>query len=133
MMYSATAHYRPDAADSDVEFAALLPSGGHLVHIDEDDQPGQAYTVTLFHQFKCLDLIRKDYIASQEPSTLTKHCLTYLRQTILCRPSLGLESTKNSRATAVRTYEAVCKDWTEVYKEAERNHMVYEEWRKKGE
>ncbi len=46
------------------EFRHSLPSGGHLVWVlpnVEDDHPGdpQPYTVTLFHQLKCLDILRQ--------------------------------------------------------------------------
>ncbi|RDB25882.1 Oxidase ustYa [Hypsizygus marmoreus] len=130
LRYSATTRYQLDNADSAAEFVSLLPNGQHTVYIDDDEGPAQPYTVTLFHQLKCLDIIRRDYISppAHPLSSTTRHCLNYLRQTILCRPNIGLESTKNSQGTAARSYESVCADWSEVYKEAERNHAVYHEW-----
>ncbi|KAK0473979.1 hypothetical protein IW261DRAFT_1502591 [Armillaria novae-zelandiae] len=56
---------------------------------------------------------------------LTQHCLTYLHQTILCRPYLGLEVTKNVGATAKKSREMVCRDWEVIYREAERNWAAY--------
>ncbi|KAK0493285.1 hypothetical protein EDD18DRAFT_1179284 [Armillaria luteobubalina] len=124
----ATVRYGMEGSESDEEFAKLLPSGGHIVHISPSNSVDdvEAYTVTLFHQLKCLDIIRKEY-GETHPSTpeLTQHCLTYLHQSILCRPYLGLEVTKNVVATARKSREMVCRDWEAVYEEAERNQAAY--------
>jgi len=127
MRYSATTRYQLDDMNSASEFAHLLPSGGHTVRVDDEDGPARVYTVTLFHQLKCLDIIRQGYILPplEDLPALAHHCLNYLHQTILCRPSLGIESTKNFRGGAVRSYETVCNDWSAVYDEAERNHASY--------
>ncbi|THU88475.1 hypothetical protein K435DRAFT_679731, partial [Dendrothele bispora CBS 962.96] len=136
MHYSETTHYQLDHMDSNHEYAKLLPSGQHLVTVDDDSGVTKNYTVTLFHQMKCLDIIRRTYVKhwrsgrsrtiwSNPDEIFTQHCLNYLHQTILCRPHLGLESTHNSKASASRDFEMVCRDWTEVYKEAECNHAMY--------
>ncbi|KAK0186037.1 hypothetical protein F5146DRAFT_1143615 [Armillaria mellea] len=123
-----TVRYGMEGPESDEEFAKLLPSGGHTVHISPSNSvdDAEAYTVTLFHQLKCLDIIRREY-GKTYPSTpeLTQHCLTYLHQSILCRPYLGLEVTKNVVATARKSRETVCKDWEAVYEETERNQAAY--------
>ena len=129
-----TSHYQYDTAEGAAEFAALLPPTGHLVYLDEPSTSGphnpKAYTVTLFHQMKCLDVIREQYAnPSDARLPLTNHCLNYLRQTVLCRPNIGVEPAKNSEGTAVRGYDAVCRDWTKVYEEAERNVAAYWAWR----
>ncbi|KAH7909382.1 hypothetical protein BJ138DRAFT_1115028 [Hygrophoropsis aurantiaca] len=144
MRIDQSAHYKPDNSDSSAseEFARLIPPapGGHTVRIP---RPGsephkkegetQTYTVTLFHQLKCLGIIRDNYASSvqlpagvQEPLTgLTRHCMNYLRQSVLCHPDMGLESVVNARGTAERGYDAVCRDWTRLYEEVERNHGLY--------
>lgn len=116
------------------DFAHALPSGGHLVYIrpngnaTADPEP---YTVTLFHQLRCLDVVRQAYTkVPEEPSPkLLHHCMNYLRQTILCRPHLLLEPvTTPIGLVSDSGYDGVCRDWEAVYVEAERNHEAYAEW-----
>ena len=122
-----TQHYKIDAPDSDVEWSKLIPAGGHYIHIRNETGEIKKYTVTLFHQLKCLDVIRQQYNgASEAPlSPLTLHCMNYLRQSLLCHLNIGLESAKNFRGTVSSTYDVVCNDWTELYKEVERNQKAY--------
>ncbi|EED80180.1 predicted protein, partial [Postia placenta Mad-698-R] len=131
-------HYQLSTEVGADEFAKLLPPGGHVVYIgsiivDEDGQHevvSRPYTVTLFHQLKCLDVIRHELVNVSGPvSSLTRHCMNYLRQSILCRPNLCLESAKNAGGTAARTYNAICRDWTSIYEEAERNQQSFSAWR----
>ncbi|KAJ8091782.1 hypothetical protein PM082_021017 [Marasmius tenuissimus] len=130
MHYEATTvRYALEGPESDEEFAKLLPSTGHTVHMpSSSSRQGEpvTHTVTLFHQLKCIDIIRREY-SDAYPSTpeLTQHCLTYLHQTIMCRPFIALEVTKNVFATGKKSREAVCRDWEAVYREAERNWEVY--------
>ncbi|KAK0441348.1 hypothetical protein EV421DRAFT_2019968 [Armillaria borealis] len=66
--------------ENDEEFAKLLPSGGHTVHISPSNSvdESETYIVTLFHQLKCLDIIRMED-GETYPSTpeLTQHCLRH--------------------------------------------------------
>ncbi|KAH7919344.1 hypothetical protein BV22DRAFT_1040983 [Leucogyrophana mollusca] len=124
-VYDST-HYQLDD-DGAADYAMLMPSGGHTVHIA--DSPGSSpkpYTVTLFHQLKCLEIIHREYLAA--PSSfppILSHCMNYLRQTIICRPNLRLESAQSAAASVDKEYETVCRDWTQVYAEAERNFGEY--------
>ncbi|KAJ6609698.1 hypothetical protein B0H10DRAFT_712305 [Mycena sp. CBHHK59/15] len=126
MRITSSVRYQFNTGEGDQEYEKLLPSRGHVVHISEDvTGMVKPYTVTLFHQLKCLDIIRTEYntiLPGDAPRSMTRHCMNYLRQTILCRPNMRLESVKNTVGTATRDYEAVCNDWTRVYEEAERNH-----------
>lgn len=119
-------HYDLDSELGSQEYANLIPPSGHVVHIGDINKP-DTYTVSLFHQLKCLDIVRQQYIApSYLPiSALTSHCMNYLRQSVLCRLNLRLESTKDAKGTTSRGYEAVCRDWTKMYDEAERNYKQY--------
>ncbi|KZV68537.1 hypothetical protein PENSPDRAFT_512993 [Peniophora sp. CONT] len=133
MTITNSARYKMEGEESVREWAGLVPRGGHTVQVALPGDPvPTTYTVTLFHQMKCLDLLREDMMrivtARAEPSAFTSHCMNYLRQTILCRPNLRLESVKNVRGSAIRTYDAVCNDWTRVYQEADRNHAAFEAW-----
>ncbi|RDB30380.1 hypothetical protein Hypma_007153 [Hypsizygus marmoreus] len=124
-------HYDLDSDQGGLEYAKLLPSGGHTVHISESGEYINTYTVTLFHQLKCLGILREEHnFPGSEP--LTHHCLTYLRQTILCRPNLRLESVRTPAGSASRGYDTVCpRDWTRVYAAAEENRAKYTAARKK--
>ncbi|KAH9929360.1 uncharacterized protein B0H18DRAFT_873804, partial [Fomitopsis serialis] len=130
-----TSHYQYDTAEGAAEFAALLPHSGHLVYLDGPQASSsasvpQAYTVTLFHQLKCLDIVRAQYADPTDARLpLTNHCLNYLRQTILCHPNTRVEPAINSEGTAVRGYDTVCRDWTKVYEEAEKNVEAHRAWR----
>lgn len=116
------------------DFAHSLPSGGHLVWIrPEEDATAdpEPYTVTLFHQLRCLDVVRQAYTkVPEEPAPrLLHHCMNYLRQTILCRPHLLLEPVTTANGLVSDAgYDGVCYDWEAVYGEAERNHEAYIEW-----
>ncbi|KAJ7591577.1 hypothetical protein C8J56DRAFT_782089 [Mycena floridula] len=121
MHLSATSHYQVNSSDSDAEYEKLLPTGGHTVHVGE-----RVFTVALFHQMKCLDILRREYVAQPvHPSPLARHCLLYLRQAILCQSNPRIESVRNSRGSGNRVYDAVCQDWTLLYDEAERNQREY--------
>jgi hypothetical protein len=125
-----SSHYALNSGQADEEWAALMPTGGHTIQVTSPSHPNiespETRTVSLFHQLKCLDIIRQQYNAppSQPISGLTRHCMNYIRQTILCWPNLRLESARQ-RASSVRNYDTVCRDWNVVYEEAERNYREY--------
>ncbi|KAH9484724.1 hypothetical protein JR316_0001624 [Psilocybe cubensis] len=125
LLQGRTSHYRIDEPDANEEYSRLLPSGGHLVHYPDSDGNMKEYTVTIFHQLKCLNIVREAYLndASQPISRFTRHCMTYLRQSLLCNLNIGLENTVNAAASVSRTYNALCFDWTKVYAEAEKNYQ----------
>ncbi|KAJ7114041.1 hypothetical protein C8R44DRAFT_881591 [Mycena epipterygia] len=118
--------------DADEEWSKILPASGHLVHVAHESASPEPYTVTLFHQLKCLDIIRTQYkLPPSTPiSSRTGHCMNYLRQTALCRPNLRLESVDDEFGHSDRNfYDTVCHDWTALYREAERNQAAYEGWK----
>ncbi|KAK7042064.1 hypothetical protein R3P38DRAFT_304545 [Favolaschia claudopus] len=110
------------------DYAKLMPSGGHTVHLaSEDGQDIHAFTVTLFHQLKYLEICHHEYLKKPRspPTPLLRHCLNYLRQSVLCHADTRLESIKNAEVQSSKEYETVCRDWTQVYDAAERNHASY--------
>ena len=141
MRIAASTHYTIDTAEGAEEWARILPPSGHLVYLPSPSSLSSSftnvtlkpYTVTLFHQLKCLDIIRKQYLLPPPPiepiSKETVHCMNYLRQSLLCQPSLTLEVSVDSETKASTSgYETVCRDWSAVYEEAERNHVAYVGW-----
>ncbi|KAF9002066.1 hypothetical protein BDQ17DRAFT_1306533 [Cyathus striatus] len=129
-----TTYYGLDK-EGDYDWARLFPRGRHTVRLHDDtgitmqhddyDQAESEYSVTLFHELKCLELYRIEYIKHPGPSNspLIAHCLNYLRQQVLCHINIKLESVKNAKAQSGRQYTTVCRDWTKVYDAMERNLM----------
>ncbi|KAJ7582187.1 hypothetical protein C8J56DRAFT_792809, partial [Mycena floridula] len=108
------------------EWHRLLPAAGHTVRLREKEGLNISdYTVTLFHQLKCLEIYRKEYLSSRlSPSPMVHHCLNYLRQQILCHMNLRLESVKSYAGNSGRQYEFVCRDWSQIYVAAEDNKIL---------
>lgn len=92
-----TMHYRPGSPTSQEEHELLLPARGHLIHGKNADGEDTVFTVALFHQLKCLGILQKDY-TSRSPSSLSQHCLNYLRQSVLCTGDRTLESIRSPLA-----------------------------------
>ncbi|KAG2123749.1 hypothetical protein DEU56DRAFT_893483 [Suillus clintonianus] len=84
MRIDQTAHYRADTDEGGEEFAKLILRRGHTVHItDAETGENRICTVTLFHQLKCLAIIRDDYVAMRPQSSITgslKICRRYSRK-----------------------------------------------------
>lgn len=127
--------YQYNTTEGAEEYVRLLPSGGHTILLDHDQSgvlPHPAvYTVTLFHQLKCLDIIRQKFATTTDGSpALVQHCLNYLRQIILCYPNLRLEPAINAAGNAMRGYDTVCRDWSVIYEEAARNQQIMKQGEK---
>ncbi|KAF8507290.1 hypothetical protein BU17DRAFT_57625 [Hysterangium stoloniferum] len=122
-MIEDTVHYNPHSPESEEEFSRLLPSGKHLIHVDED----QPYTLAMFHQLDCLGVIAKQYAEHTLPTAFTRHCLNYLRQSILCLADNRLESVRAPGGDRIASFSSdyVCRDWTTVYDAAEANYLQY--------
>jgi hypothetical protein len=141
-----TVRYQPDTPEGAVEFGKLVPSGSHLVHIQSDgDESPQPYTVALLHQMRCMDIIRDEYNsrAARLDNLLLRHCMNYLRQSILCLADTRLEEVRlplpgevyvqlvlslallkfmrRCRPHTIFSGDYVCKDWNSVFAEAERS------------
>jgi len=117
--------------DGNIDYAGLMPTGGHTVHISTPDSPvPQTFTVALFHQLKCLEIYHREYL-KPPPRQVTpelRGCLNYLRQSLLCHANTRLESVKNREIQASKQYDTICRDWTKVYEAAERNYNDYRSW-----
>ncbi|KXN85261.1 hypothetical protein AN958_11555, partial [Leucoagaricus sp. SymC.cos] len=121
-----TSYYGYDEEGSQ-HWTHLLPPGNdtHLVELHDgrldEDITSNIYTVTLFHQLKCLEIYNRMYLQGplEEPPLIIHHCLNYLRQHILCQLDTKLESVKTPKAESSRTYTSVCRDWTKIYEAVE--------------
>ena len=116
-----TARYQLySAPNADQEWEALVPADG-MVYMGQDDQP---YMVSMFHQLQCLDVVRRQIVhqsedgADRQPKehdALTRHCLNYLRQMVLCRGDTQLDVVYGRPRPVISPDEYQCLDWTVVY------------------
>ncbi|KAI0749653.1 hypothetical protein C8Q80DRAFT_1218764 [Daedaleopsis nitida] len=126
-------HYSIETDLGIAEWNATLPPGGAVVHLGPAGRP---FTVSMLHQLRCLDIVREvivDYYADASPDAVPKkqglvqHCMNYLRQTVMCRGDLHIETVRAPKGQQV-TVSAVthaCRDWTAVYEAAEENHAEF--------
>jgi len=123
---------------SDAAWNSTLPSGGGLLHsIDTNTQEEQIYSISMFHQLRCINIVRreilqraKDRIIHRDlppPSRLSHHCMNYLRQMILCQSDVRLQSCRSDRGSQITVAYVThtCNDWSAVYDAAEENERAY--------
>ncbi|KAJ7107816.1 hypothetical protein C8R44DRAFT_804260 [Mycena epipterygia] len=100
-----TENYQLNGSQADAQWEALIPASGGLVRVGPQNE---LFMVSMYHQLKCLDIIRRDYVAGLNGKNgtdlLTRHCLNYIRQMVLCHGDRRLET---------------CGDWTQVYKHSQ--------------
>lgn len=115
----ASVHYAPGSKDWDT----LLPSGGHLINIKNEEGFVSQHTVAMFHQLRCLDILQKEYMdfTRTSLSMLAGHCLNYLREMVLCQLDITAEA--QILQTSLEGHDKLCRDWSVVYEEAERNYV----------
>ncbi|KAK0500809.1 hypothetical protein EDD18DRAFT_1280052 [Armillaria luteobubalina] len=124
-----TINYQLDStAYNDAQWPTLAPGGG-IVYLDPNYTP---YLPSFFHQFRCLDTLRLAYISQEmgeskqgvTEAAIARHCLNYLRQMLLCRSDLNLESVisvEHGHHAVGRRRTQTCQDWRVVYEELDRN------------
>ncbi|OJT15472.1 hypothetical protein TRAPUB_7343 [Trametes pubescens] len=115
MYFEPTIHYQLNSTEADAEWAALVPTNGGIVHVGPERQP---FMLSVFHQLRCLDILRRAYIShAEEPDAVAVHCLNYIRQMVLCRRDTILEPVVDiGSAHAVQAWRTLtCKDWRKVY------------------
>ncbi|KAF8573441.1 hypothetical protein K439DRAFT_1665806 [Ramaria rubella] len=121
--------YALDAPSGAKEWAGLIPPGNGIIRLGLSYRP---FTISLFHQLQCLDIIRVAIVARatdpthQGPEDVERHCMNYLREMVLCRSDLRLENVRGISLHSVQpTSMHTCRDWEDVYREAEKN---WQEW-----
>ncbi|KAL6299321.1 hypothetical protein BKA93DRAFT_607426 [Sparassis latifolia] len=123
--------------DDDNDWASVIPFGHGFVRLGENDA---YYAVSMYHQIHCLNSFRKMFNGHRNESRATHdaghalHCLTYLRQMVLCSADETLEPAFAALNVDGRKTQAAygsgvihqCRDWVQVREYVERN---YEEWK----
>ncbi|KAE9393395.1 hypothetical protein BT96DRAFT_978962 [Gymnopus androsaceus JB14] len=131
MSMEETTHYQLDSPEADAEWKSLYPGEGvvYLPVLEEDIDYGMSndhqkalpFTLSMFHQLQCLDIVRKEIVRHHKDtlaspsavvsSQLAHHCINHLRQMALCRSDMYLSpviAAPEPKAYALETYE--CND-----------------------
>jgi hypothetical protein len=124
-------HYAVVGPDAHDEWASNSPVGYGYIRLGPEYR---GFSIAMFHELHCLHVIRLVLAGSNKTHTLghMQHCLNYLRQFILCSPSLVLEPADS----LTRDFETdrvgathVCLDWSQMYTETEDNWWKWEPMR----
>ncbi|KIJ94037.1 hypothetical protein K443DRAFT_131789 [Laccaria amethystina LaAM-08-1] len=100
--------------DGILKWKAMIPGGDGIIHLGAHHQP---YGISMFHQLRCLDIIRDETVRNRSNgdniSDIGRHCLNYIRQMVMCRGDLELKSfqfaSHKNPVDLFGVYE--CKDW----------------------
>jgi len=117
----ATKHYQLTSHEGAMESDLLLPPSGHLVTL-EGSAKGENYTLGMFHQLRCIQLLRND-LRKFSKSRNVNSCLRYLWQSVLCSGNVQLEGVfvpRNMTTVAPTPRDYRCKNWQKVFDAAER-------------
>jgi len=124
-------HYQRYGLDAELQWAALVPHDG-LVYVADEQEP-QPYMLSMFHQLRCLDVLRAQYRVPLEERDMerARHCMNYIRQMVLCRGDMHLETFLADFWTPENvdrrgTYR--CRDFRAVYDAVERNQQDNRQW-----
>ncbi|KAF9476009.1 hypothetical protein BDN70DRAFT_882971 [Pholiota conissans] len=130
MAFDNPKHFRLDTEDGAAEWAALVPQNG-VVHLGPYRRP---FTISMMHQLKCLDILRQEMVRErpkdEQPTVLSRHCLNYVRQMVMCHGDLELESFQFASHKNPIDWHGVyeCKDWEAVYNEVKWNQAEHGKW-----
>ena len=113
---------------------ATLPGPNHdgVVWLTMKGGERKPFTFALFHQLRCLNIVRESLMARRHPpytnpSRLAIHCMNYIRQMVLCRGDLSMESARHPVGpnTVVSDVTHVCRDWSVIWDEVEGNESYH--------
>ncbi|KAJ1706237.1 hypothetical protein NYO67_11591 [Aspergillus flavus] len=108
----------------------------HSSVFSDPDPSKEYYCISAFHQMHCLAIIysaifSKDHSGHHhrdDHSDHTKHCIDYLRQSIMCASDATLEGLADdgSPVTGVDGWNNThqCRDWDSLYDFASRHRML---------
>lgn len=115
-------HYQ--ISGDEEEWSRLIPGDG-TVHLTSPISDTQEYTVSIYHQLRCLNIVRMNMVEVerrqlQEPdfnviTPSTQHCINYLREMVLCRSDLDLETIAGQPKADIILHQYQCWDWEAVY------------------
>lgn len=120
-MYPEDTHrYALSTPSGAAEWRALVPPSNGTVRLGPR---GRAFTVAMFHQLQCLDVIRAAMASPVAPgdarrARLRDHCLDYMRQTVLCHAHTDLESVRSDVGPKIADLTRSvyrCRDWRVLY------------------
>lgn len=132
LVFEDSVHYGLHTPVSDAEWSSLAPDGG-LVYLGDEHQ---VFGISMFHELRCLNVIRQGIVQTLDGNVtistqLVQHCFNYIRQMILCRSNTMLTGfVQSSDADTPHSFVGIqqCNDWTEIYKEVERNQDEHQRW-----
>ncbi|KAF9000123.1 hypothetical protein BDQ17DRAFT_1427388 [Cyathus striatus] len=118
------------------DHSTIYPPGKGFVRLND-----KYYLITMYHQVHCVRAFSKTIQEYKKGNRTIPddrrehliHCLSYLRQGVLCNSDVALEPAHLGRTVNGEIVHAAygddvtheCRDWTEVYAWAEKN---YKEW-----
>lgn len=127
------------------DWSTIIPNHGFVLldsSSEEADESGRAfYAVSMYHQLHCLNGFRRLTVAAKN-GTMTQHnvdhavhCLSYLRQLLLCQADTALEPARLATTVSGGKTQAVygegtthqCRDWTQVRAFVEKNYLLWKE------
>ncbi|KAF9464032.1 hypothetical protein BDZ94DRAFT_1356207, partial [Collybia nuda] len=117
-------HYALKGYQSDDEWFALATDSYGYIRLGPHNR---TFVVTMFHQLHCLRMLNLGFNPTEAiGGGHLQHCLSYLRQMVLCNPDLTLEPAgwemKDFETERIgSTHE--CYDWSLVYDVVDRNYQ----------
>ncbi|KAL1708965.1 hypothetical protein EV121DRAFT_195908 [Schizophyllum commune] len=132
MPYENTVHYALDTPAGIEQWETMLPPGEGMLYLGPDKRP---FSISVFHQLRSSGkshLVVQSQHADEPPperqSPLVNHCVNYIRQTVLCRADLTMESIRglNYSTSTVSDVTHVCQDHTAVFRASEENWKEYQ-------
>ncbi|OCH88793.1 hypothetical protein OBBRIDRAFT_706540, partial [Obba rivulosa] len=109
-----TVHYRVYSNGGAQDWESIFPPGGGFIYLGPQDRP---FGLSMYHQHHCPMSLREAAIAGKATGHVF-HCLSYLRQMVLCEADATLEPVIPVPDNPCAEYIGVahvCRDWTQVY------------------
>lgn len=76
-----TVNYQLNGSKADAQWSSMIPNGHGIVRLGPEREP---FMLSIYHQLRCLDIIRQAYVRGEAGDTTLKpaseHCLNYIRE-----------------------------------------------------
>ncbi|KJA17773.1 hypothetical protein HYPSUDRAFT_146028, partial [Hypholoma sublateritium FD-334 SS-4] len=112
-----SARYNATTPEASNEWMAIFPRGAgvYRLHALGSSEENRAVFVAMYHEMHCVQILSAALVDNKrEDWPHLRHCLNYLRQLIMCRPDLTLESgyfQDNHFISTTAGSVHVCQDW----------------------